>query len=136
MCGIAGTIVFGASDPVNPELLTRMRDTMTHHGPDGAGQWMSEDGRVGFGFRRLAIIDLSPTAMQPMSNEDRSLWVMLNGEIYNHAELRAELNELGGHQWTTDHSVPANRDFGRGSVIWKGTESWRTTAAPVRSRVA
>jgi len=56
------------------------------------------------GFRRLAIIDLSERAMQPMSNEDGTLWVVFNGEIYNHAEIRAELERRGGHRWKTDHS--------------------------------
>ena len=66
-----------------------MRDTMAHRGPDGAGVWVSADGRVGLAFRRLAIIDLSEAATQPMSNEDGSVWIVFNGEIYNHAEIRA-----------------------------------------------
>ena len=59
---------------------------------------------VGLGFRRLAIIDLSPAAMQPMSNEDDSVWVVFNGEIYNHADIRAELERTGNHRRNTDHS--------------------------------
>jgi len=81
-----------------------MRDVMSHRGPDGAGIFVSGDRRLGLGFRRLAIIDLSERAMQPMSNEDGTLWVVFNGEIYNHAEIRAELEALGGHRWKTDHS--------------------------------
>ncbi|PYV27562.1 MAG: asparagine synthetase B, partial [Acidobacteria bacterium] len=81
-----------------------MRDVMDHRGPDGVGLWISPDGRVGLGHRRLAIIDLSEAAAQPMSNEDGSLWIAFNGEIYNHAEIRSELEARGSHQWKTDHS--------------------------------
>ena len=77
---------------------------MKHRGPDGAGNWISPDRHVGFGHRRLSIIDLSESAAQPMCNEDGSLWVVFNGEIYNHAEIRAELEQCGGHIWRTDHS--------------------------------
>lgn len=81
-----------------------MRDVLTHRGPDGCGLWLSADGRAALGHRRLSIIDLSRAADQPMCNEDGSLWVVFNGEIYNHAEIRAELESLGGHRWKTDHS--------------------------------
>jgi asparagine synthase (glutamine-hydrolysing) len=81
-----------------------MRDAMAHRGPDGAGTWVSDDCRVGLGHRRLSIIDLSPTANQPMSNEDGTLWVVFNGEIYNHAEIRAQLQRTGRYRWKTDHS--------------------------------
>ena len=81
-----------------------MRDRMVHRGPDGAGTWVAGDGGVGLGHRRLSIIDLSDAASQPMSNEDETLWVSYNGEIYNHAEIRAELCAIGGHTWKTDHS--------------------------------
>jgi asparagine synthase (glutamine-hydrolysing) len=105
MCGIAGTLVFRDSAfRVDEPYLTRMRDTMVHRGPDGGGNWISPDGRVGLAHRRLSIIDLSTVANQPMSNEDDSLWVTFNGEIYNHADIRAELVQLGGHRWKTDHS--------------------------------
>jgi asparagine synthase (glutamine-hydrolysing) len=105
MCGIVGTLIFDSSSgQVNAEQLTRMRDTMTHRGPDGAGTWISNDGKVGLGHRRLSIIDLSAAATQPMSNEDGSLWISFNGEIYNHAEIRLELEKSGRHRWKTDHS--------------------------------
>src|SRR5438874_7845987 len=103
MCGIAGAMVFdNPGFRVTQSYLTRMRDTMIHRGPDSSGNWVSEDGSVGLAFRRLAIIDLSETASQPMSNEDGSLWLVFNGEIYNHAEIRTELERLGGHRWRTD----------------------------------
>ncbi|MBP8199774.1 MAG: asparagine synthetase B, partial [Nitrospira sp.] len=82
----------------------RMRDSLAHRGPDGAGLWIDSHGRIGLGHRRLSIIDLSEAARQPMANEDETLWVAFNGEIYNHTEIRRELEALGGHRWRTDHS--------------------------------
>jgi len=105
MCGIAGALSFERSSfKVTPSYLAQMRDTMVHRGPDGCGTWISEDHQVGLGHRRLAIIDLSPNANQPMCNGDRSLWIVFNGEIYNHAEIRKELESIGGYRWQTDHS--------------------------------
>ena len=77
---------------------------MVHRGPDGAGTWVSEDRKVGLGHRRLSIIDLSEAAAQPMCNEDATLWISFNGEIYNHAEIKSELQNRGNHKWKTDHS--------------------------------
>ena len=105
MCGIAGALTFRGSDfEVTEPYITKMRDTMIHRGPDGGETWVADDGRVGLGHRRLSIIDLSATADQPMCNEDGSIWIVFNGEIYNHAEVRTELEALGGHTWKTDHS--------------------------------
>jgi asparagine synthase (glutamine-hydrolysing) len=105
MCGIAGVLSYkGSPFQVSETYLQRMTDVLAHRGPDGAGAWLSADRKVGLGHRRLSIIDLSTSASQPMSNEDGSLWVTFNGEIYNHAEIRAELERQGGHQWKTDHS--------------------------------
>jgi asparagine synthase (glutamine-hydrolysing) len=105
MCGIAGVLALdGSRAPVTEEYVTRLREEMPHRGPDGAATWISDDAKVGLGFRRLAIIDLSDAAMQPMANEDGSIRVVFNGEIYNHAELRTELERLGGHTWRTDHA--------------------------------
>ena len=69
---------------------------MPHRGPDDAGTWVSDDRRVAFGHRRLSIVDLSAAGHQPMTNEDGTLWITYNGEIYNHAALRSEL-EAKGH---------------------------------------
>src|SRR5438309_3176576 len=100
MCGIVGALTFeGSNFTVTEPYLTRMRDAMAHRGPDGAENWIEDGGRVGFGFRRLAIIDLSHAADQPMCNEDGSLWIVFNGEIYNHAEIRADLERTGNHRW-------------------------------------
>jgi asparagine synthase (glutamine-hydrolysing) len=105
MCGIAGVFTFrNSSFQVDKAYLERMIRTIEHRGPDGAGTWVSADGRVGFGHRRLSIIDLATSASQPMCNEDGTVWVAFNGEIYNHAEIRRELQQIGGHQWKTDHS--------------------------------
>ena len=105
MCGIVGAVSLGSSDfIVTKPYLERMRDTMVHRGPDGEGVWIAEDRRVGLAFRRLKIVDLSDRASQPMSNEDGSLRLVYNGEIYNHAEIRRELEEIGRHRWFTDHS--------------------------------
>ena len=116
MCGITGVLSFDpVAAPVDPELVSRMRETMAHRGPDGAATWLAPDGRVGLGFRRLAIIDLAPAAMQPMTNEDGSLRLVFNGEIYNHAELRSELVRLG-HVFRSDHADS--------EVIVHGFEQW------------
>lgn len=105
MCGLVGALVFdGGPFRLSESYLTRMRDTMIHRGPDGAGLWIGADGRIGLGHRRLSIIDLADSARQPMANEDETLWITFNGEIYNHAAIRRELEALGGHRWRTDHS--------------------------------
>ncbi len=105
MCGIVGAFAFRDGSPdIRESVLVAMRDTMAHRGPDGAGVWLSSDRRIGLGHRRLSIIDLSRGADQPMSNEDGSLQIVFNGEIYNHAEIRSELESLGGYAWKTDHS--------------------------------
>jgi asparagine synthase (glutamine-hydrolysing) len=104
MCGIVGALIFDGSDfRIDASYLVRMRDTMVHRGPDGAGYWIAPNGRVGLGHRRLAILDLSEAANQPMCNEDGSLWLSFNGEIYNHADIRRELEARGGHHWRTSH---------------------------------
>ena len=96
MCGICGVWEYGASEgSVDPSLLVRMRDEMTHRGPDDSGELIFDERRGGFGFRRLSIIDLSPAGHQPMHGCDEQTWLVFNGEIYNHATLRAGLEERG-----------------------------------------
>lgn len=105
MCGLAGILSFSQSNfRISEADLIRMRDTMVHRGPDGAGVWISSNGKVGLAHRRLSIIDLSDSAAQPMSNADGSVWLAFNGEIYNHADIRAELEKTGKYAWKTDHS--------------------------------
>lgn len=94
MCGINGIFAYGAdAPPVDREELLRSREAMRSRGPDAAEQWISDDGRVGFGHRRLAIIDLSPGGAQPMRRGERV--IIFNGEIYNFRELRARLEARG-----------------------------------------
>ena len=103
MCGIVGA--FKPNGNVcSANILTRMRDRMIHRGPDGGDTWRSPDGTCALGHRRLAIIDLSTAANQPMFNADRSVALVFNGEIYNHAEIRQELERLKKYRWQTDHS--------------------------------
>ena len=105
MCGLAGILNLSSnSNLVSDELLTKVRDTMIHRGPDGGENWIDDDGKIGLAHRRLSIIDLTTIANQPMSNEDDSVWVVFNGEIYNHKDIRTELEAIGGHVWKTDHS--------------------------------
>jgi asparagine synthase (glutamine-hydrolysing) len=91
MCGIVG--ILQTHGEVERELLARMRDALTHRGPDDAGLHL--DGRVGLGHRRLSILDLSPGGHQPMASPDGSLWIVFNGEIFNYVELREELRARG-----------------------------------------
>jgi asparagine synthase (glutamine-hydrolysing) len=97
MCGICGIVEFGGAK-VRYETIHRMADTLWHRGPDDAG-YHFESG-LGLGHRRLSIIDLKG-GQQPLANEDQTVWVVFNGEIYNHLELRSFL-ECGGHKFRTN----------------------------------
>jgi asparagine synthase (glutamine-hydrolysing) len=101
MCGIIGIFHYGEQDrPVDRALLERMTRALAHRGPDGEGILL--EGPVGFGHRRLAIVDLSPTGHQPMVSGDGALWVTYNGEFYNHASFRAELARARPFRGTSD----------------------------------
>ena len=91
MCGICG-IIRKDHEPINSDDIARMCKTMVHRGPDEEGIFIS--GSLGLGMRRLKIIDLE-SGHQPIHNEDRSVWVVCNGEIYNYLELRKDLEALG-----------------------------------------
>ena len=98
MCGISGVVNCG-----DRETLARMTHVQAHRGPDDSGLWdrkFPDGSYIGLGSRRLAILDLSPLGHMPMCNEDRTLWITYNGEIYNFAELRREL-ESKGHRFTS-----------------------------------
>lgn len=96
MCGICGVYEYGRNEPgVTGELIVAMRDTMVHRGPDDAGVYVSPDRRMGLGNRRLCIVDLTPAGRNPMPNEDQTVWITFNGEIYNHAALQPGLIERG-----------------------------------------
>jgi asparagine synthase (glutamine-hydrolysing) len=117
MCGINGALSFEGSEfRIAREYIEAMRDTMAHRGPDGAGAWVSTDGRIGLGHRRLSIIDTAESANQPMANHDGSVQIVFNGEIYNHVSLRRELAATGRYTWRTDHSDT--------EVILHGFEEW------------
>jgi len=101
MCGICGKI--SLNELVSENLIRKMCEVLTHRGPDDEGVYLTDIKsqvtgiryQVGLGHRRLAIIDLSPAGHQPMSNEDGSVWIILNGEIYNFIELKDELVKKG-----------------------------------------
>src|SRR5438552_3910591 len=97
MCGIAGIINFDPDQPVDVERLVRMRDVLRHRGPDGEGLWT--EGPVGLAHRRLSIVDIAGGA-QPMTTGDESAWIVWNGEIYNHPQLKPEL-EARGYRYRT-----------------------------------
>ena len=96
MCGICGVWEYGATrGDVRSELLTSMSRVMRHRGPDDAGELVFDEARGGFGFRRLSIIDLSEAGHQPMHGCTDRVWLVFNGEIYNHASLREDLEGRG-----------------------------------------
>ncbi|MGB9083716.1 MAG: asparagine synthase (glutamine-hydrolyzing) [Terriglobales bacterium] len=97
MCGIAGILEFGRDTRANPAALREMCRAITHRGPDDEGFYT--DGAVGIGMRRLSIVDVAG-GHQPISNEDGTLWIVFNGEIYNHLALREQLIARG-HRYST-----------------------------------
>jgi len=103
MCGICGIVEFGRQSDIPRDVVHRMNQTMIHRGPDDGGVFVGPG--VGLGHRRLSIIDLAG-GHQPMSNEDGTVWVLLNGEIYNYPELRAELLQRG-HKFATKSDTEA-----------------------------
>src|SRR5437588_5540510 len=111
MCGSLGQFNFGRNESVHPDTIRRMTQTMVHRGPDDDGYYFS--GSLGLGFRRLSIIDLAG-GHQPMSDAEETVWVTLNGEIYNFKELRAEL-ESRGHSFRTESDT---------EVIIHGYKEW------------
>jgi asparagine synthase (glutamine-hydrolysing) len=114
MCGIVTIYQYNSFPTVDRDELVKIRDRMTSRGPDGFGEWYSSDNRVAMGHRRLAIIDLSESGAQPMSNEDGTIWITFNGEIYNYKELGNRLRALG-------HRFKSNSDT---EVIIHGYEEW------------
>lgn len=116
MCGICGKVVFDRGASVPHDLVRRMADTIVHRGPDDDGYHVS--GPVGLGFRRLAIIDLA-LGHQPLANEDDSVWIVFNGEIYNYQELRDDLLKRGHAFRTrsdTEVIVHLYEEYGEASV--------------------
>jgi len=116
MCGICGKFELDLQARVSPALVKAMADTISHRGPDDEGYYVS--GPIGLGFRRLSIIDLN-TGHQPISNEDGSVWIVFNGEIYNYQELREHLLSRGHvFKTRTDTEVIVHlyEEFGEGCV--------------------
>ena len=122
MCGIAG--IYGIhQNPVDIHQVVSLTNSLTHRGPDDSGYLFFNtitgqlatdlektttdwDFQIGFGHRRLSIIDLTPTGHQPMPNEDKTIWLIFNGEIYNYIELRSELKSKGHLFYSnTDSSI-------------------------------
>ena len=120
MCGIAGFVESSGASPLDTEgrerLIQRMCDVIRHRGPDDQGTLV--DAGVALGMRRLSIIDLS-TGHQPIHNEDRTIWVVFNGEIYNFRELRNELAAAGHRFYTgtdTEAIVHAYEEWGTAAI--------------------
>ena len=111
MCGICGILHFDGQPPSVP-ILSAMTDCLAHRGPDAGG--IHIDGSIGLGHRRLAVLDLSVVGQQPMTNEDGSLWLTYNGEIYNFAAVRTTLQARG-------HIFRSNTDT---EVILHAYEEW------------
>ncbi|MBU6149419.1 MAG: asparagine synthetase B, partial [Verrucomicrobia bacterium] len=103
MCGILASF-HPRRGELDQSVYIKMRDRMSHRGPDGAGLWVSSDRTCLLAHRRLSIIDLSDTAAQPMVCPRGDVALVFNGEIYNHDELRRELRQRGRQNWQTDHS--------------------------------
>jgi asparagine synthase (glutamine-hydrolysing) len=101
MCGIVA--VFSRSGTVHPETVQRATLALRHRGPDGQRFWISPDSRVALGHARLSIIDLT-TGDQPIANEDESLWIIVNGELYGYEAIQKELEHLGHHLRTKSDS--------------------------------
>ncbi len=117
MCGICGVFKYASSSfEITEELIVRMRDTMTHRGPDDDGVYVSSDRRIGLGHRRLSILDLSSAGRQPMSDDLGTVWIVYNGEVYNFLELRRELENKGYTFRTrtdTEVLICLYREYGR-----------------------
>lgn len=114
MCGICGVWAAPGELAPNPEAVRRMTDSIAHRGPDDVGTYLYGPQGLALGFRRLSIIDLSAAGHQPMTNEDRSVWLVFNGEVYNFQQLRPELEALG-------HRFSSHADS---ETVLHGYEEW------------
>ena len=119
MCGIAGVLQPGERSQIGEPALHAMIGVLVHRGPDDSGTWVDEEAGIGFGHRRLSIIDLSVEGHQPMHSASGRYVITYNGEIYSFRDLRAEL-ELLGHRF---------RGHSDTEVILAAIEEWGLTAA-------
>jgi asparagine synthase (glutamine-hydrolysing) len=106
MCGIAGILAFDDRLVLDESVIARMTDRVRHRGPDDRGTLVRPEQQIALGHRRLAIIDLSAAGRQPMCNEDGTVWITYNGEVYNHRTLRTEL-EARGHRFRSSTDTEA-----------------------------
>ena len=120
MCGICGVLSATDGPSANRLSVRRMSDALAHRGPDDEGVFFDDGNGLGLGFRRLSIIDLSSAGHQPMPNEDRSVWLIFNGEVYNFASLRQQL-EAAGHRFSSQTDS---------ETILHGYEEWGLDVVP------
>src|SRR3989304_5384971 len=116
MCGICGILDFGVR-PITRELLRGMCDSFPYRGPDAEGSYVSTPG--GLGHRGLRVLDLPPAGHQPMGNEDGTLWIVFNGEIYDYEELRKGLLAAGhrlNSRTDTETLLPLYEEEGFGAL--------------------
>ena len=125
MCGLTGFVMLGSSSDELVPIVRRMCDALVHRGPDDAGEWIDADRGVAIGFRRLAIIDLSPAGHQPMLSASGRFVGTLNGEIYNFEELRSELQATG--------LAPSFRGHSDTEVMLAAFDAWGVEAAVKRA---
>lgn len=119
MCGIAGWL----GTEFNSEVVSRVRDALTHRGPDDSGVWVDEAAGIALAHRRLSILDLSPAGHQPMASSSGRYVIAFNGEIYNHLELRAELAKVGAGE------TPRSQSPGGAARFWRGHSDTETLLA-------
>jgi len=112
MCGIVG--IWSNNNRIDPSILISMRDALTYRGPDDSGFYIDKEHNIGLAHRRLSILDLSERGHQPMSNDDGSIWITYNGEVYNFKEIRGELISKG-------YSFKSNSDT---EVLVKAYQEW------------
>lgn len=125
MCGLVGFLGGVVGEGGDEALLRRMADTLIHRGPDDGGTWCDSEQRIGFGHRRLAIVDLSPAGHQPKMSGSGRYVTAFNGEIYNHLDIRAELEELG--------QAPTWRGHSDTETLLAGIEAWGVEATLKKS---
>ena len=124
MCGFAG--FWSRNEGVvrdSDALIARMSTAIVHRGPDDHGAWSDNSLGIGFGFRRLSVVELSQAGHQPMLSSGGRFVIVFNGEVYNHMELRAELSPLGGWRGTSDTET-----------LLAGFESWGVTETLKKNR--
>jgi len=114
MCGIAGIWDFNGKNENMENTIKSMTNTLAHRGPDDAGFYTNVKNNIALGHRRLSIIDLSTHGHQPMSNDNKNIWITYNGEIYNFIEIKKELESLG-------YAFKSHSDT---EVILKSYEEW------------